>query len=314
MILSASRRTDIPCYYAEWFVNRLKAGYVLVRNPMNPAQMSRIPLSPDLVDCIVFWTKDAQHILPHLTALDRMGYHYYFQFTLTPYDCVIEPGLRSKTEIEDTFIELSKRIGRERVVWRYDPIILNDTLDIAYHKAQFERLCDKLCGGGPQPLYTNTVTVSFVDLYPKLKTPLIREITAEEMEELGSYIGRTAKGYGLAVGACCEKAGLSGYGMERASCIDKALIEKIIGCPLDILPDKNQREGCGCCESMDIGAYNTCPNGCIYCYATDGAASAERRYRAHNPDSELLTGRAAEGEKITERKVKSHKREQMELF
>lgn len=129
MILSASRRTDIPCYYSEWFMNRIRAGYVLTRNPMNHAQLSLISLSPDAVDCIVFWTKDAKKMLPHLNELDRIGYKYYFQFTLTPYNKTIEKNLRDKMEIEDTFIELSKKIGKERVIWRYDPIILNETLD-----------------------------------------------------------------------------------------------------------------------------------------------------------------------------------------
>ena len=115
MILSASRRTDIPCYYSEWFMNRIRAGYVLTRNPMNHKQLSRLSLSPDIVDCIVFWTKDVANIIPHLDELDSRGYKYYFQFTLTPYSQDLEPNLRPKFEIEDTFIELSKRIGKDKV-------------------------------------------------------------------------------------------------------------------------------------------------------------------------------------------------------
>jgi hypothetical protein len=235
MILSASRRTDIPCYYSEWLINRLKAGYALTRNPMNHAQLSLIPLTPDVVDCIVFWTKDAKNILPHLNILDKMGYQYYFQFTLTPYDFRIEQNLRNKAEIEDTFIELSDKIGRKRILWRYDPIVLNESLTTSYHKQQFERLCEKLSP------YTESVTISFVDTYAKLKTPLIREITAEEMAELSKFIGITAKAYKLTPKACCEKVDLSKYGIEQASCIDKTVLEKVCGCPLDISHDKNQR-------------------------------------------------------------------------
>jgi hypothetical protein len=297
MILSASRRTDIPCYYAQWFMNRIRAGYVLTRNPMNHAQLSRIPLSPDIVDCIVFWTKDAANMLPHLDELDALGYNYYFQFTLTPYGKNIEQNLCPKSEIEDTFITLSKRIGRECVVWRYDPIILNDDLTVKYHKTQFRRMCEKLSP------YTDTVTISFVDMYPKFKTPYIRTITANEIVELSEYVGVTATEYGLSAVACCEKDDLTKYGIGRSSCIDRERIEKIIGCPLKIKADKNQREGCGCVESIDIGAYNTCLNGCVYCYANNSFTTALRRHESHNPESELLIGIVSDGEKITDRKA-----------
>lgn len=308
MILSASRRTDIPCYYSEWFMNRIRAGYVLTRNPMNHAQLSKISLSPDIVDCIVLWTKDAANMLPHLDELDRLGYRYYFQFTLTPYDRTLEANLRPKAEIEDTFIELSKRIGRRRVVWRYDPIILNDTLDVEYHKTQFMRMCDKLSP------YADTVTVSFVDMYPKVKTQLIRPITEDEIAALAAFIGKTSKKCGIRAVACSEKDDFTKYGIERSSCIDRERIEKIIGCRLSVKPDKNQREGCGCFESIDIGAYNTCSNGCVYCYANDSSATTARRHASHNPESELLIGSVLDGERITDRKVKSDKQEQMRLF
>ena len=215
MILSASRRTDIPCYYSDWFMNRINAGYVYVRNPMNHVQIRKIPLSPDVIDCIVLWTKDAKNIIDKLPVLNHLGYKYYFQFTLTPYDKTIEKNLRDKCEIEDTFIELSRRIGKERVIWRYDPVILNNVLDASYHNSEFERMCDKLCG------YTETVTISFVDMYTKLKTNLIRSITDEEITEISTVIGMQAETHGLRVTACCEKTDLSIFGIEKASCIDK---------------------------------------------------------------------------------------------
>ncbi|HBR31012.1 MAG TPA: DUF1848 domain-containing protein [Clostridiales bacterium] len=301
MILSASRRTDIPCYYSEWFMNRIRAGYVLTRNPMNHAQLSRIPLSPDVVDCIVFWTKDAANMLSHLDELDERGYKYYFQFTLTPYGRDIERNLCLKSKIEDTFVVLSKRIGRERVVWRYDPIILNITLNIEYHKAQFVRMCDKLSS------YTDTVTISFVDMYSKLKTNLIRPITEDEIAELAEFIGKTAKEHGIRAVACCEKYDLTKYGIGQSSCIDRERIEKVCGYLLDVNADKNQRDCCGCAESIDIGAYNTCPNGCVYCYANDRSSTTLRRHESHSPESEMLIGTVANGEKITDRKVKTNR-------
>ncbi len=299
MIVSASRRTDIPCFYAEWMMNRFRAGYALVRNPMNHAQLTRVPLTPDVVDCVVFWTKDAANLLPCLGELDERGYAYYFQFTLTPYDRALEPNLRGKAEIAATFRALSKRIGSRRVVWRYDPVILNDSLGVEWHKAQFERLCGQLAG------YTDTVTVSFVDLYPKLKTDRIRAVLPAERAELAGFFAETAREHGLRAAACCEAGDLRPYGLERASCIDRARIEALLGCRLDTPPDKNQRAGCGCCRSVDIGAYNTCGNGCVYCYANHSAASARKNLAAHRPDGELLFGEALPGEKITERRFVS---------
>jgi hypothetical protein len=282
-------------------MNRINAGYVLTRNPMNHAQISKIPLSPDIVDCIVFWTKDPRNIMNKLVSLDRMGFKYYFQFTLTPYDKTIERGLRDKSNILDTFISLSKSIGKSRVLWRYDPIIINDTLGIKYHKEQFTRMCEKLCS------YTESVTISFVDMYPKIKCNVIRPIGDDTIAELSTFIGEQAQSYGLTAKACCEKHDLTRYGITKASCIDKDIIEHICGTKLSIKPDKNQRDGCGCYESIDIGAYNTCRNGCVYCYANYSDVSVINNCRRHNPLGELLIGEVSEGEEVSDRKVKSNR-------
>lgn len=199
MIISASRRTDIPCYYGQWFLNRLREGYVLSRNPFNHSQIFKIPLGSEVVDCIVFWTKDPKNFLSYLKEVNNMGYKYYFQFTLTPYDRSIEKNLRDKSEIINTFIELSERLGKERIVWRYDPIILTDGIDMDYHKKQFVELCERLSA------YTNSVIISFVDRYAKIKKKIVREASYEEIYELSEHIGRTAKEYGLVSKACCEE-------------------------------------------------------------------------------------------------------------
>ena len=308
MILSASRRTDIPCYYPQWMMNRLREGYALTRNPLNPTQLSRVQLTRDVIDCIVFWTKDPAPMLPYLDELDQMGYPYYFQFTLTPYGHDLERNLRPKDEIMETFIALSKRLGRSRIIWRYDPIILNDQLTVAYHKEAFEHMCRRLAP------YTDTVTISFVDLYAKIKRAPLRPITREEIEDLSIYIAQTASSHGLQATACCEAIDLSRYGIKRASCIDAARIEQIINCPLDVRKDKNQRAGCGCCESIDIGAYNSCKNDCVYCYANTSLERAEAHFRAHRPNQPLLIGSVGPNEAIRERTIRSNKLAQTSLF
>ncbi|MCL2300291.1 MAG: DUF1848 domain-containing protein [Firmicutes bacterium] len=305
MILSASRRTDIPAFYADWLLNRLRAGYALARNPMNHAQIRRVPTSRDAVDCVAFWTKDPLPLLPRLPEIDRMGHRYYFQFTLTPYDRTLEKNLRDKDAIVKTFVELSKRCP---VLWRYDPIILNDRLDIAWHAEQFNRLCEKLHRHTPQ------VTISFVILYPKLKTPLIRRVTEDEIAELAGRFAEIAGQYGLPVKACCEKTDLSPYGIRRASCIDRTTVEALCGCKIAAPQDKNQRPSCGCLASVDIGVYNTCGNGCVYCYANHSAGSAAANTRRHDPAGELLMGELTPGEKIVTREARSWKEEQLSLF
>jgi len=285
MIISASRRTDIPALYADWFMNRIMAGYVLTQNPFNPKQIKHITLSPDEIDCIVFWTKDPQNIIPHLKTLDALGYQYYFQFTITPYDNCFEKNLRPKPAIEETFIELSQLIGKEKIIWRYDPIIVNEQLNINYHQQQFKRLCEKLSR------YTGTVIISFVDMYKQISVRannLIRSLNRDEIITLAKFIGSTARSYHLNAYACCEAIDLSSYGIKRSACIDRERIEAIIGHPLDLKQDRHQRKGCGCYQSIDIGIYNTCINNCNYCYANHSPALAQQRYQAHNPNSALL--------------------------
>jgi len=282
MILSASRRTDIPACYSQWFMNRLQAGFLLTRNPFNAAQVRRVGLSREEIDCIVLWTKDPAPMLPALDALDAFGCPYYFQFTLTPYDARIERNLRPKEDIVKTFVTLGKRLGRSRVFWRYDPVIVNDTFSVEDHFRAFTALCARLCDS------TESVTISFVDVYRKLKTPLIREVTQDEIAQISAAFSRTAGEHGLSIRACCEQTGLSSYGIRPASCIDLETIERLCGRRIAAGPDKNQRPGCGCVASVDIGAYNTCKNGCVYCYATANTAAASTRYARHDPAGEFL--------------------------
>ncbi len=288
MIISASRRTDIPSYYSDWFIKRLESGYVLTRNPMNHRQVSKILLSTDTVDCIVFWTKDPSPMLDKLAYLDHKGYSYYFQFTLTPYGKGIERNLRNKEEIIQTFLDLSKRIGKDRVLWRYDPIILNEELSIEFHKEHFKTMCQKLSGS------TKLCTISFVDLYSKLRTAmkqqLLSEISEDNMREIAAAFSSIADDYGIEIRSCSEKLDLSEYGIHPASCIDKEIIEMICGHSIDVGKDKNQRMGCGCIKSVDIGVYNTCKNGCVYCYANYSDSSIEKNVSRYNPNSDILIG------------------------
>ena len=274
---------------------------------MNPSQRYRIEVNKDVTDCIVFWTKDPKMMMEHLDELDSRGFMYYFQYTITPYDLEIEKNLRPKEELMDTFIKLSERIGKERVVWRYDPILLNDQYTIERHRVCFERMADRLAD------YTDMVTISFVDQYVKHRKRF-RTVESGEAQEISSHIVRIASHHGMQVTACCENERLLSAGVEMASCIDPRRIEQICGVPMNLRKDKNQRTGCGCCESVDIGVYNSCLNGCAYCYANTSLDAAKRNYERHQADSVVLIGGISNNEQLHEKPVESNKQRQISLF
>ena len=307
MIISASRRTDIPAFYSEWFVNRLKEGYVLIPNPRNAGRLSRAELSPDNVDCIVFWTKDPLPMLEKLEQIDAMGYDYYFQFTLTAYGRTVEPNLPSKGELAETLIRLSERIGAERTVWRYDPVIVDPEHTVEWHIRQFAAMCDRLRD------HTERCVISFIDPYKNID-PSFRSMTREEMTAIASAFLEIAKKYGISLHTCSEEINLEKYGVEHSACIDRALIERIVGCAIDVKKDANQRGACRCIESVDIGAYDTCLHGCKYCYATSNEKTARRRAGAHDPNHPSLIGYVRGDEKVTDRTAASQKSKQIRLL
>ena len=300
MILSVSRRTDIPAFYWEWFLNRVKAGFVDVRNPMNIHQVSRINIRPEVVDCIVFWTKNAGNIIPHLDQLKN--YKYYFQYTINPYNKLIEENVPLKKDIIENFKSLSEIIGPNRVIWRYDPILLTGNINIEYHLRYFEELAKRLQG------YTQRCTISFVDLYKKTvsntRDLMMREPTDNEMHILAQKLSIIAKNYKMEVLSCSENIDLDAEGVKHGCCIDRNLIEKIVGYKIDVKKDKNQRKECGCVESVDLGAYNTCLHACKYCYANFNNAKVHTLSQMHNPLSTLLVGELDETDVVKERKVK----------
>ncbi len=300
MILSVSRRTDIPAFYWEWFLNRVKAGFVDVRNPMNIHQVSRIDIRPNVVDCIVFWTKNAGNIIPHLDQLK--DYKYYFQYTINPYNKLIEENVPLKKDIIENFKSLSEIIGPNRVIWRYDPILLTGNINIEYHLRYFEELAKRLQG------YTQRCVISFVDLYKKTvsntRDLMMREPTDNEMHILAQKLSIIAKNYKMEVLSCSENIDLDAEGVKHGCCIDRNLIEKIVGYKIDVKKDKNQRKECGCVESVDLGAYNTCLHACKYCYANFNNAKVHTLSQMHNPLSTLLVGELDETDVVKERKVK----------
>lgn len=305
MIISASRRTDIPAFHPAWMMERLREGYALVRNPFNAHQISRVSLTREDAEAIVFWTKDAANMLPQLDELDGMGLKYLFQYTLTPYGNAIERKV-DKKRAADSLMKLSARIGSRRVIWRYDPILLNEEWTPEKHIRMFEKMCIRLEGAAQR------CVISFVDLYASVRrsAPEICAPDESEMRFMAGEIARIARAHRMIPSACAESIDLSGEGLETRGCIDPADLEALLGMKIKAAKDQTQRAACRCVRSVDIGAYDACGHDCIYCYARTGRSIAG----PSDPCSPILTGSIGENDRVTERKERGISTEQISIF
>ncbi len=283
----------------------------MVRNPMNPRQVSRIQLTHDVVDGIVFWTKNP---IPMLDRLDELNeYMYYFQFTITPYARDIEPNIPSKpNDIINAFKRLSKMIGSNRVIWRYDPILISARYTFGYHVHAFNKIAEELNG------YTKKVTISFIDEdYRGVKSNInelkLLDFPTSVQIELSARLAEIAHKNGMTIDTCAESINLQQFGIEYTKCIDDALLSTLLGCDLEVGKDKSQRLECGCVSSIDIGMYNTCKNGCQYCFANYNKKTVSGNFKMHNPMSPLISGELEEDDKVNDRIVKSFRNAQLKL-
>ena len=299
MIINTGQRTDIPAFYSEWFANRLKAGFVLVRNPYNPVSVTRYRLSPDVVDLIGFCTKNPAPMLPHMDLLRPYGQFWYV--TITPYGKEIEPGVPDKREVLDSFRRLSDTVGPDRMGWRYDPVFISGEYPAERHTRAFEYMAKALSG------YTRTAVISFVDLYEKTKRnfPEVRPVTAEQRLLLGKAFVEIAGQYGMTVRPCGEGDELAPFGADCSGCMTVAMYEQALGRRLKVPKTAPARKECACYLGGDIGAYNTCGHLCRYCYANYDAATVRKNLAAHDPESPLLIGRLEPGDQVHEAKQES---------
>jgi hypothetical protein len=295
MIISASRRTDIPAFYAEWFMNRIRAGTCSVPNPFNRQQVAQISLRPEDVEVIVFWTRHPRPLFPFLEELDQRGYRYYFQYTLLGYPRPLEPMGSDRQAAVATFQELATRVGAERLIWRYDPIVFSQITGVSYHAQAYAQIAESLAG------YTRRSVVSVMDLYPKTRKRLeelnqrgagvaLDEVQPSGFEALMRSLALTAARCGMEIASCAEELGLAVYGIRPGKCIDDDYIRATFGLEVSHSKDPNQRRACGCVASKDIGMYDNCLFGCPYCYATGSFARARENYKQHDPNSPSLLG------------------------
>jgi DNA repair photolyase len=290
LIISASRRTDIPAFYAQWFINRIRAGYCTVPNPYNRRQLTHVSLQPEDVDIIVFWTRNPQPLIPYLKELDRLGYLYYFQFTVLNNPRLIDARAPSLSTSLKIFKNLSGLIGPERVIWRYDPIVISNRTGIEFHINTYKNIAETLKN------HTQRCVISLLDLYPKLKRRLkalkdngveiinYNEIFDQRYGEFMISLAQIANENGMEIVSCAENRDLTKYNIHPGKCADDYYIKRVFGLNVTKKKDPAQRKACGCVVSKDIGAYNTCLSGCQYCYATSSFEKAKSMYENHDPD------------------------------
>ncbi|MCB9119228.1 MAG: DUF1848 domain-containing protein [Caldilineaceae bacterium] len=289
MIISASRRTDIPAFYAPWLMNRLRAGFCTVPNPFNRNQVSRISLLPQDVDAIVFWTRNARPLLAHLAELDDRGYRYYFQYTILDNPRLVDQKTPPVTQAIATFQALAAHVGPQRVIWRYDPIVLSEQTDAAFHLDRYAWIAEQLAG------YTTRSVISVLDRYKKAEGRL-RAVAEQGLAIAGEAddtwpgfaaliqgMVQSATANGMEIVSCAEEIDLARYGVRPGKCIDDDYIFAAFGLRVGGTKDPSQRAACGCIASRDIGMYDSCLFGCQYCYATSSFDRARANHAAHDP-------------------------------
>lgn len=307
MIIHTGMRTDIPAFYTEWFVNRLREGYVMVRNPYNPVQVTKYNISPDVVDVISFCTKNPAPFLPNMDLLKEYGQYWFV--TITPYEKEIEPKVPDKEIVMESFKELSEIVGVNSIGWRYDPIFISNKYSVDRHIEDFENMACTLSG------YTDTCVISFIDLYKKVlrNFPEVQEVKKDERIEIAKEFVRIGSKYNIAIKACAEGTELESFGVDCSGCMTVPIFEKAIDGLLRVPKVKGARAECGCLLGCDVGAYNTCGHLCRYCYANYDAKTVMDNMKSHDPKSPLLLGKLSEADVIHNARQESWKDMQLRL-
>ncbi|MBR4456048.1 MAG: DUF1848 domain-containing protein [Solobacterium sp.] len=307
MILNTGSRTDIPAFYSEWFANRLREGFVLVRNPYYPALVTRYELDPQTVDVLSFCTKNPAPMLGQMELLKPFRQLWYV--TLTPYGKDIEPNVPDKHEVIRTIRELSQLTGRDALIWRYDPIFLSAKYSMDYHFRAFRTIASELRG------YVSKTVISFLDLYAKTKRnfPEGTEVGYDDQIAIVKELAELARENGMKLYTCHEAQSLAAYGADPSGCMSQSVVEEAIHEHLDVPRLSAARQGCGCLLGNDIGVYNTCRHFCRYCYANYDRETVMKQVRLHDPESPLLIGHLEPEDKVTNAVQKSYLSRQLRL-
>lgn len=312
MIINTGGRTDTVQYFSSWLLNRFRAGYVYVRNPLYPEKVTRYELTPSKVDCVIFCSKNYEPILPRLHEITDK-FNSYFFYTITAYGRDVEPNVPDIDKSIDTLFKLERLVGRERIVWRYDPVLLTKKYTVQQHLITFEHMAARLAG------HVKSCVFSFVELYNKLQfnMPELVLFTEEDMNEIAKGLGKIAAKYRIPLQSCATSTDYSAYGIKKGSCVTLDALGAANGISFRPLKHSGMRRYCHCIHSNDIGAYDTCPNGCRYCYANQSADLAQKNAALVDQDSPILLGKVTQEDAVTYAKQASYLAKpqiQQELF
>lgn len=293
MLINISGRTDIVNHYSDWMFKRFEEGYVFSRNSLFPNSVRRYELTPDKVDCIIFGSKNFAPVLERIHEITEK-FHTYFYYTITAYGKDVEPGVPDIDTSMETFLKLSQIVGRQRMAWRYDPILLTKKYTIETHFKTFERISECLAGQFDRCIF------SFLEMYKKheVNFPELIPLTETEKDVLAKGIGEIAAKYGFILQTCGPEENYAKYGINTSGCVTLDILGQANNLKFRELKHKGFRKGCHCMESRDIGALNSCPNGCKYCYANKNAELPRENFKLHDPDSPLLIGHLKETDRL----------------
>lgn len=294
MIINVGGRTDIVNYYSEWLINRLKEGYAYSRNPLFTNNVSKISLKPEDVDCLMFCSKNYEPILKYMAKINKK-YRIICHYTITAYGKDVEPNVPSIDKSIETLIKLSEMIGKEKVLWRYDPILLTNTYTIEKHIEMFNYMAKQIAP------YVQRCIFSFVEMYKKLdyNMPEIIPFTREDKLNIAEAIGKIAKENNLYIQTCGTDENYEKYAVHLSGCTTTEILEKANCVKYKHVKPKGMRKGCHCIPSRDIGAYDTCLNGCKYCYANKRPELAKENVKLHDKNSPIIIGSIKETDRIT---------------
>ena len=296
MIINTGARTDTAQWYAPWLQRRFQEGFALVRNPLFPHKVSRYELDPAVVDCVVFCSKNYAPLLPRLHEITSR-FNTHFHYTITAYGPDIEPEVPDLDESIRTLYELERQVGARRICWRYDPVLLAGEYTVERHLDTFAWLAERLAG------HVDRCIFSFVEMYKKLETnfPELRPLSPEDRDAIAAGLGAIAAEHGMPIQTCGNNGLWPQYGIGRSACMSLDVLGAANGVEFRKLKHQGQRAGCGCFQARDIGAYESCPNGCRYCDANKDHRKALDNYlHAHDPESPLLLGHVGPDDEVVQ--------------
>ncbi len=311
MIINTGSRTDTVQYYTKWLLKRFEEGFVYSRNPMFPHKVTRYELNPNVLDCVVFCSKNYEPILDDITKITDK-FNTYFHYTITAYGKDIEPNVPNIDKSIETLINLSEIVGKQRIAWRYDPILLTKTYTKEVHYKTFDYMAERLSP------YIDRCIFSFVEMYKKLQTnmPEIILLTDNDKNEIAKNIGYIAKKHNIIIQTCATNGNYEKYNINPSGCMTSEILGTANNITFKSLKHSGNRNDCNCMENRNIGDYDTCPNGCKYCYANQNPKIALENFKKHNPDYDMILGNLKETDEVTQSNQKSFivQCEQKKLF